>query len=178
MSIDAKEVAEKYEQSGEEGLSSEEKRFLQDRGVTLDQPVPVVFNSPHGGTVSNDPMAILNNLQEQQQTDIEAEVSRRVEAELARRAAVALADVQHETIVAGTPHTGTANPNLHPTSTPINPAPEDLEDDEDEGEEEEDYDEGWNNDERRAELAKRGLDTSGNKEELIARLKESDQEEE
>ena len=44
----------------------------------------------------------------------------------------------------------------------------------DEGEET-DYDEGWTNDERRAELASRGLDTDGNKQELIDRLKADDE---
>lgn len=40
--------------------------------------------------------------------------------------------------------------------------------------EDEDYEEGWNNDQRRAELSKRGLSVSGNKDELIARLRRSD----
>ena len=35
-------------------------------------------------------------------------------------------------------------------------------------------DEGWNNDKRRAELAKRELSTDGNMEEMIARLRRSD----
>lgn len=49
---------------------------------------------------------------------------------------------------------------------------ESSEDDDDE--EEEDYDEGWNNDKRRAELSSRGLSTEGSKDELIARLLEDD----
>lgn len=40
--------------------------------------------------------------------------------------------------------------------------------------EEEDYEEGWNNNQRRAELSKRGLSIDGNKDELIARLRRSD----
>ena len=45
------------------------------------------------------------------------------------------------------------------------------------GEEEEfeDYDEGWTNDERLASLARRGLDTEGNKAALIARLLKADE---
>lgn len=43
-----------------------------------------------------------------------------------------------------------------------------------EDEEEEDYEEGWNNDQRRAELARRKLSVNGNKDELIARLRRSD----
>lgn len=41
-------------------------------------------------------------------------------------------------------------------------------------EEEEDYEEGWNNDQRRAELARRGLSIDGKKEDLVARLRRSD----
>lgn len=44
--------------------------------------------------------------------------------------------------------------------------PEDTED--------EDYDGGWNNDQRRAELSGRGLSTVGHKDELMARLLRSD----
>lgn len=40
--------------------------------------------------------------------------------------------------------------------------------------EEEDYEEGWNNDQRRAELSKRGLSIDGKKEDLIGRLRRSD----
>lgn len=40
--------------------------------------------------------------------------------------------------------------------------------------EEEDYEEGWNNNQRRAELARRKLSIDGNKDELIARLRRSD----
>lgn len=39
---------------------------------------------------------------------------------------------------------------------------------------EEDYEEGWNNNQRRAELAKRKLSVDGTKDELIARLRRSD----
>lgn len=39
---------------------------------------------------------------------------------------------------------------------------------------EEDYDEGWNNNQRRAELSKRGLSLEGAKSELMARLRRSD----
>jgi len=39
---------------------------------------------------------------------------------------------------------------------------------------EEDYEEGWNNNQRRAELTRRGLSIDGNKDELIARLRRSD----
>jgi hypothetical protein len=46
--------------------------------------------------------------------------------------------------------------------------PEDTED--------EDYDEGWNNDQRRAELLERGLIAKGDKEDLMARLLRSDSE--
>jgi len=49
----------------------------------------------------------------------------------------------------------------------------------DEGEEEEegeeDYDDGWNNEQRRAELAGRELSIDGNKDEMIARLIRSDE---
>lgn len=38
-------------------------------------------------------------------------------------------------------------------------------------------DEGWNNDKRRAELAKRGLSTDGNMDEMIGRLRRSDSDE-
>lgn len=38
----------------------------------------------------------------------------------------------------------------------------------------EDYEEGWNNEERRAELSRRGLSVDGKKDELIARLLASD----
>lgn len=41
-------------------------------------------------------------------------------------------------------------------------------------EEEEDYLEGWNNNQRRAELSKRGLSVEGGKADLIARLRRSD----
>jgi len=52
-------------------------------------------------------------------------------------------------------------------------------DEEDEGSgEPEDYDEGWNNDDRRAELSRRGLPVEGNKDELIARLLADDAEDE
>lgn len=40
--------------------------------------------------------------------------------------------------------------------------------------EEEDYEEGWNNDQRRTELARRKLSVDGTKSELIARLRRSD----
>lgn len=40
--------------------------------------------------------------------------------------------------------------------------------------EEEDYEEGWNNDQRRAELARRGLSIDGKKEDLVARLRRAD----
>lgn len=40
--------------------------------------------------------------------------------------------------------------------------------------EEEDYEEGWNNDQRRAALSERGLSVEGNKSELIGRLRRSD----
>ena len=43
-----------------------------------------------------------------------------------------------------------------------------------EDDEEEDYEEGWNNDQRRAALSERGLSVDGNKSELIARLRRSD----
>lgn len=39
---------------------------------------------------------------------------------------------------------------------------------------EEDYEDGWNNDQRRAELQDRGLSIEGNKSVLIARLRRSD----
>lgn len=39
---------------------------------------------------------------------------------------------------------------------------------------EEDYEEGWNNDQRRAALSERGLSVDGKKDELIARLRRSD----
>lgn len=45
----------------------------------------------------------------------------------------------------------------------------------DEEEEPESYDEGWTNDSRREELARRGLSVDGNKDELISRLLESDE---
>lgn len=54
---------------------------------------------------------------------------------------------------------------------------EDDEDDEDGDDEPEDYDEGWTNDDRRAELSRRGLSVAGNKDELIARLLRSDNDE-
>lgn len=41
-------------------------------------------------------------------------------------------------------------------------------------EDEEDYEEGWNNTQRRAALAKRGLSVDGRKEDLIARLRRAD----
>lgn len=50
---------------------------------------------------------------------------------------------------------------------------DDEEDDEEEGETQQDY-QAMNNDARRAELANRGLVTTGNKQELIARLERSD----
>lgn len=43
-----------------------------------------------------------------------------------------------------------------------------------EEDEEEDYEEGWNNDQRRAALSERGLSVDGKKDELIARLRRSD----
>lgn len=46
-----------------------------------------------------------------------------------------------------------------------------------EDDEEEDYEDGWNNDQRRAELARRKLSVDGNKNDLIARLRRSDLEE-
>lgn len=42
---------------------------------------------------------------------------------------------------------------------------------------EEDYEEGWNNNQRRAELSSRGLSIDGNKDALIGRLRRSDLEE-
>jgi len=47
-----------------------------------------------------------------------------------------------------------------------------VEDEDEEGEE--DYEEGWNNDERRAALSERGLSIDGKKDDLIARLRRSD----
>ena len=44
----------------------------------------------------------------------------------------------------------------------------------DEDTEPEEYTEGWSNDQRRAELAKRGLSLDGRKDDLIARLRRSD----
>jgi len=38
----------------------------------------------------------------------------------------------------------------------------------------EEYEEGWNNNQRRAELSRRGLSVNGNKDELIARLRRDD----
>lgn len=58
--------------------------------------------------------------------------------------------------------------------------PEDPDEEDDESPEpdpEEDYEEGWNNDRRRAELSSRGLSVEGNKEELIERLLASDNQE-
>jgi hypothetical protein len=40
-----------------------------------------------------------------------------------------------------------------------------------------DYTDGWNNDRRRAELAKRSLSVAGNKEEMISRLRRFDSDE-
>lgn len=60
------------------------------------------------------------------------------------------------------------------------PLGEDLDDEDDEEEDEEDeegeedYDAGWNNDQRRAELAERGLSVDGDKAALIKRLIEDD----
>src|SRR5690606_23976758 len=48
---------------------------------------------------------------------------------------------------------------------------------EDDDDSPETYDEGWTNDARRIELAKRGLSVDGNKTELIARLLRSDNDE-
>lgn len=45
---------------------------------------------------------------------------------------------------------------------------------EDDDEDEADYEDGWNNDQRRAALAKRKLSVDGKKDELIARLRRSD----
>lgn len=184
MAVDAKEAAEKYESGGQ--LSDEERRFLQDRGVSLDEPVPVVFNLANGTQVSNDPIAVLQNMQEQNKVDMEEEIARRVQAELDRRLAGAVTEAQHAQIVADTPHTGTANthdPDGRLTTPPDAEDAEDAEDDEEGVEEDsedagdEDYEDGWNNDTRRAELARRGLSVEGNKEQLISRLKESDVEE-
>lgn len=47
----------------------------------------------------------------------------------------------------------------------------------DDDDEEEDYEDGWNNDQRRAELSKRGLSVDGKKDDLIARLRRSDNDE-
>lgn len=44
----------------------------------------------------------------------------------------------------------------------------------DDDNEEEDYEEGWNNDQRRGELSERGLSVEGRKDDLIARLRRSD----
>ena len=162
MAVEHDKVQEKLN-SGET-LNEHEVRFLQDRGQLPDEyeRVPVVFNSL-GGTVTNDPTAVLANMTEQHQVNIEDEVKRRVEAELQNRAMAA----QHETIVANTPHTGDvgiAHPQP-PLDDPIQP-----ESDDDDPDGVEDYEGGWNNDTRRAELAKRGLSTDGTKDELIARL--------
>ena len=42
---------------------------------------------------------------------------------------------------------------------------------------EEEYEDGWNNDQRRAELSKRGLSVEGKKDDLIGRLRRSDADE-
>lgn len=44
----------------------------------------------------------------------------------------------------------------------------------DEEDDEEDYEDGWNNDQRRAELSRRKLSVEGNKADLISRLRRSD----
>jgi hypothetical protein len=174
MAVDQAEVQQKLDDG--DTLSKEEQRFAQDRGILPDSydTQPVTFQSLEQ-TVSNDPIAVLQNVQEQRVNDLEAEVERRVAEELARRVAP---ELQHEQIVAATPHTGDAGTAVH--RTPIDKSlfdssDEDEDDDDEDGEE--DYDEGWNNDSRRAELTKRGLPTDGNKDELIARLVESDNKE-
>jgi hypothetical protein len=43
-----------------------------------------------------------------------------------------------------------------------------------EDDEEEEYTDGWNNDQRRAELSKRGLSVNGRMDDMIARLRRSD----
>lgn len=180
--VEAAKVAEKYERGGEEALNDDEKRFLQDRGVTFSEPVPVVFHTPNGGVVSNDPVAILGNMREQQQVDLEAEVQRRVEIELARRGGEALTSAQHQQIVEQTPHTGTANPNIHPTASPINPSPDDLEEGDDEDAEDVSY-EDMTNKQLRAEIARRNegraeedkLSLEGKKPDLVATLEADDE---
>ena len=44
-------------------------------------------------------------------------------------------------------------------------------------EEDEQYEDGWNNDQRRAELSKRGLSVEGKKDDLVGRLRRSDADE-
>jgi len=71
---------------------------------------------------------------------------------------------------AAIPREGTA------TRAPLGEDLEDVDDEDDDDDEdgEEDYEAGWNNDQRRAELSRRGLSIDGDKPTLIARLVEDD----
>lgn len=168
MAVDQAKLLEKLDKGHD--LNEDEVRYLQDRDQLPDEyeRVPVTFNGLGGHVISNDPVAVLQNIDESRHAAIESEVERRVQEELAKRVGQ---ELQHEEIVARTPHTGDAN-TAHRSLAP--PAEVDDEDEDDE-EGEEDYGDGWNNDSRRAELAKRGLSVDGNKDELIARLIEDDE---
>ena len=111
---------------------------------------------------------------------LSAEVVDSIMQDPARRSAVT-GDLYMPTSIEDTVHTGTIN-SAGLTQEEYDRAVELLrreQGDEEEGSgEPDDYDEGWNNDDRRAELSRRGLDVEGTKAELIERLLADDAEDE
>jgi hypothetical protein len=179
-------------------LQDHEARWLQDRDQLPPEyaPQPVVFHLPDGTQVTNDPTAIneataaMTTAIQEAPIDDEA-IAAMVEARAQEMAEQMFRDRQHQAIVETTgENTGTATGEPITRGRPATPAPdhsnveeeaEDLDEEDEDGESEEedgpeDYDRGWTNNDRRAELSKRGLSIDGTKEELIARLVADDEE--
>lgn len=173
-----------------DNLEDHEARWLQDRGELPDsyEPVPVTFQLPDGGVVSNDPLHFAQVAESANVLDdnphLEAEIERRAKAMVEQL----MRDQQQGSINVGGEHHGNAlNEPQHASVAgrsnivpePSNDeVPEEEEEDveEDDDEEEVDY-ANTNVDDLRAELSRRGLSVEGKKAELIDRLEEDDDKE-
>lgn len=148
--------------------SEDEHRFLQDRDLLpggVDR-VPVTFNTPSGGTISNDAAYFASQqLAEQDQETFERQVEERARALAAQMVQEQMRSQQHTQgeyhgNAIGQPPTGGTRATDHGEP-----------DDDEAGEV--DYTK-LHNDDLRAECARRNLSVDGNKKDLVERLERDD----
>ncbi len=193
LTVDPEDIRDRLNKGAD--IEDHEARWLQDRGELPEdyERVPVTFQHVDGTIVTNDPEAtrqMAQNLDIESDPRFKAMVEARAQQlldQLAREHVAGEAATRGEylgnALNEGTPGSATKGATFpEPDNSEVEEDDEsddtDDEDGEDDGDEDteevEDYDEGWTNDSRRAELSKRGQSTEGDKATLIQRLKDTE----